>query len=220
MIEFARSKPIIAPFAAPTAIPSASGARIDTRVRPVSIGCICTDTTAARVKIAPTERSKLPEIRTTTTPIATIPTIETCRRILRRLPVVRKLDEIMESSAIVPTSTSQTHSRRIRAVRCARLVPPPWATRCAVGSESEDIGADQFLACLIPGHLCDQTPVAHYNDPMAQQQYFREFRRNEHDRRTLPGEHAQEFVNLGFSPDIDPTSRLIDDKNFRSNGQP
>src|SRR5262249_14194595 len=152
----------------------------------------------------------------------------TCRRIFRRLPAVRKLDEIMASSTIMPTSTSQTHSRRIRAERCPRLLPPPWTTRCAVGSDSEDIGAYHFLACLIPGHLCcltpvqpcDQTRVAHYKDPMAHQQYFWEFRRNEHDRRTLPGEHAQEFVNLGFRPDVDPTSRLIDDKNFRSNGQP
>src|SRR5260370_12377138 len=152
MIEFARNNPMTAPLAAPTATPSASGVRIDSRVRGASIGCICTDTTAASVRMAPTDRSKLPVIRTTTTPIATIPTIDTWRRTFRRLVEVRKLEEVVARKAITAKSTIQTQSRRIRVETRAkrlRLVAPRVRTGSAVRLESDDTATHQFLVSLI-----------------------------------------------------------------------
>ena len=143
------------------------------RVRGGSTGCICTDTTAASVRMEPTERSKLLLMRTTTTPIATIPTIDTWRRILRRFPVVRKLEEVVASSTITATSTNQTHSRPTKAK--TRLTGSRRRmAELDVGLESKDIAAHHFLACLLSCRLGDQTPVAHYQDTIAQQQDLRE----------------------------------------------
>ncbi len=55
--------------------------------------------------------------------------------------------------------------------------------------------------------------AGHHQNPIAQANHLRQFRRNKNNSRTLGGKLMDDVINFGFSPDINASRRFIQNEN-------
>ena len=99
----ATSSPLIAPMSVPAPSPEATPI-VTEPVLKITIAV----TSPATDKAAPTERSSPPAMSSMVCPVATMPSVETWNRILRRLPADRKRG--LPTAVTITTATSVMRS--------------------------------------------------------------------------------------------------------------
>src|SRR5687768_1928219 len=89
--------------------------------------------------------------------------------------------------------------------------PPKW-DELALGSALRVPGGachDRFWRCCGPGKLAGHTPFVQNNDAIRKTKHLRQFRRDQHNRQTTPGECINLSIDLLLGADVDSASGFI-----------
>src|SRR5262245_46990313 len=188
---------------------------------------IAAATSPAKASSEPTERS-MPEVRITKVmPMASSPTIDTCRPTLKRLNGCRKRGSAMAKAAI-------NTLRKMSGAKRARN-PTRSALRGAAGSRcvawviqlssrrlplERHQGHQALLARLVASDVAGHASLAHGDDPVADGKDFRQLRGDGDDGDPRARHLEEQIVHLDLGADVDAAGRLVDDKHARSQRQP